>query len=191
MWDKATGKADGMGFTVPGSQEGWGNEEYLCVIQENLATCCLETRTETLHGAQAAFSPWLPIFTQLSSSFRGFAGTHTQKKRLKQLQNSQTNKCSDARHNHYSADCHKIVLGPETQEPKGCYCKSYVRAKVPLAQGDFNCSKAELENMNPLVLREKQVSKNTPKRSTNHLTLCIFSIFIHAIKILSCLTAHE
>lgn len=138
----------------------------------------------------SSLSSWLSISTHLPSSFRALL-EHMHKKCLKQLQTPSKNKCSDARHNHYSADYHKILLGPETQEPKGHSCMRYMRAKVPLAQGDFNCSRTGLEKMNPLVLREKQVSKNTPKRSTSHLSLCISPIFIHAKNLLSCLTAHE
>lgn len=122
-----------------------------------------------LSGDQDRYTPWclsslfscLSIFTQLPSSFRALQ-EHTHKKCLKQLQNPQTNKCSDARHNHYSANYHKILLGPETQGPKDHYCMRYMRAKVPLAQ-DFNCSKTGLEKMNPLVLREKQESKKYTK----------------------------
>lgn len=78
--------------------------------------------------------------------------------------------------NLYSVDYNKILVRPETREPKGCYCMRHIRANVPLAKEDFSFSKTQLENRNPLVLREKQVSKNIPKRSTSHLTVYLSNL---------------
>lgn len=63
--------------------------------------------------------------------------------------------------------------------------------KGPLVQGDFTYSKTGLENMYPLVLTSKQVSKQHTREKHKHLTLYVFPVFIYATKMLPRLTVHE